>query len=320
MRRSTYADERGAWPVLGAVFAILAALTTTPRATAQDIDISLAPLFIAGDETRYDLASESTTKQVGVMFPGGAMTQSVNLEARILVRVLEVAEPRATVEVIYERLRVDFDAPDLGISPVFDSEALEDASDGVLAATIGPIVGAPIVLTVAAEAHDGFGAGEILIVDRPDSVPIDGEFGRLAAALVSPQAVEANLQAIFSTYAGEAPRRLGSQWRRDMSTDFVTDGGVVLRYAIDYVVQEVTDETARMSLEGEIALNPGGDGPFKRVEMIDSAVFGETGWNHAEGKLVSTETTSSMKLRFDQGPGGALRLESTTHETVERVR
>ncbi len=319
MKSPTASYLRNILPALALIPAIVL-LCAPSLAIAQEIDAPLTALFVEGDETRYDISTESTTKQVGVMFPGGAMTQSVEVDARVLCRAVEVGAERAIIEVTYERLRVAFDAPDLGISPVFDSEAPEADGDGVLRDTLGPIVGAPIMVEVASASHDTFEIGEIMVVTRPESVTTEGEFGRLAAAIVSPQAVRANLQSLFSTYSGEAIRQVGSRWRRDLGKEFVTDGGVALRFQVDYLVRAMDDQRATIGIDGKIDLGPRPEGPFKRVEMNESSVLGESAWNHVEGKLESSEVTSSMKLMFNQGPGGALRLESTTHEQIQRVR
>ncbi len=294
-----------------AAFAVclVGALSVAPVAAFAG-EVSLRPKFHKGDEFRYELdgLAHNTTK--GEMLPNGESKQVVAQATRIVFKVVEVSEQEATIEAVYERIKMDVKAPLPGMTPVFDSnDAAEKDAGNALAPVLRPIVGATITLKVSL-------GGAILDVKAPKASATPSQFGALASQFLDPAVVKTNFGMIFTLHNESGVADVGAKW--SVTEDQPLGSGASLSEKFDMTLTGVEGDLAKVSVEGSSELKISA-GPMQGAKTEASSIKGIAEWDTGVGMLRSLEVKSSMRISATPQEGMVLVLESERAQSLRRV-
>ncbi len=288
---------------------LFAALSLAPGAASAG-EVGLRPKFHKGDAFRYaiDGLAHNTTK--AEMLPDGQSQQVVSQETRVSFKVVEVSDQDATIEAVYERIKMDVKSPMPGMPPAFDSDEPAEKDEGnTLAPVLRPIIGATITLKVAL-------SGAITEVKSPRPGEAAGQFGALAGQFLDPGVVKSNFAWIFSLRNESGVAEVGSRW--SVVEEQTLSPGASLAEKFDLTLTAVEAEAAKVSLEGSSNLKVTG-GQMQGAKTEDSSIKGAAVWDTGLGMLRTLDVKSFMRISAQPQEGMVLVLETDRAQSLRRL-
>lgn len=221
-----------------------AAAATLFTACKSDKAIDLKFRLPQGEVVYYTSDMKQTINQT-VM--GNAMTVQQDMLFRMAYKVLSVEGTNRTVEIAYDRIKMETDA--MGQKIKFDSQ--DSTGNNPQLAMLSGLVGKPFQMTVSE-------AGKVLSVSGFDAV-LNGMTGdptdpRAAAArqqldqMFSDEAVKEMLSQSTDIYP-EQMVKPGDTWTRTHTTSM---GPISMEVANTYKLESATDKTANVSVNATI--------------------------------------------------------------------
>lgn len=317
-------------------------------AVARQTTADLRPKFEKGQETRYrmDIASEGVTespdpeadpladpkgtpsapgkandrKGMGTIRVTQKMTQSLGLR----FRVVNVDAPKtATVELIYDSLRVSMDGPEGKLD--FDSDAKPApgarpagkkpaapspgaAADSSPAANLSRVVGSTLTLTIDKDGNiTKVSGGEGLVPSTP---------GDPSSTLVTPAGVKELWGPIFTMRKASGSASVGEKWK---TTDTM-DASPLGRFSIttESVLKSMSGPTASVDFKGTITPAVESAGGLMGFQVKDSTHDGSYRWDTGRGMLQSLDMTQVVEVEGG-AQGFRFSSKSTTKTSVKRV-
>lgn len=278
----------------------LVAMLLTAGTHAQPIN--LRPKFEKGDQVRYRMVLDSTS-----LIRMGADTdqqkQQMKQEIRFLLRVVEApAEKDATVELVYEALKIKVTSP-MGDGE-FDSDKPRDQDAGnMLAPTLRPVVGTVLTLTVDPD-------GNIKSVTGGEGILNAG----IAAQLGQASGVRQLFGGIITPKRAPGAVKVGESWE---NVDLI-DSGMMgsFKMTTKHTLKSATASAAELTFAGRIEM--GSEAPASGFKINSSKYDGQYTWDLTHGRLEQMKSAQSVKMEGDSG-GMSLSMDSDATMTVTRI-
>ncbi len=296
-------------------------------------DVDLRPKFRAGQQTRY--VFEQTSKNQVSSLDGGAETdqkQEQNNRIGLVVKVVESGEAGATVQVVYESIKVsiksgdevmEFDSQKIAKKPAAappagrpdaDADPLGAIGDldagGMLGLIVGPMVGTTI--TVKTDHN-----GAITSVSGGESLGggLGGLGGAGAGLVPSPRPV-ANWLGVG--VGGKSSARVGETWTSTDAMNGTPVGAFTMKTT--HTLRSASGGMANLAFQGRIEppseSSAPGDAGASAGQVKSAAYSGTYVWDTRGGALANMDTRMSVVL--DGGVMGARARISA--DTTVRVR
>lgn len=279
-------------------------------ATALAGESNLRPQFKAGEEARYEMNGMSQNVTKAAMLPDGEMKQLVTQQYRVNFKVLDVQQDFASIEAVYEHIKVDVKSPSPGMTPSFDSaQPVATDADNSLAPFLRPIVGAKITMKVAA-------SGEILDVTPPELQMQSGPLSTIAMQFIDATAVKSNFAMIFSCGNQSGIAEKGAVW--DTVEEHLLAPGASMTKKLTYTLSESDGSTATMSILGMSELKITG-GQMQGAKLEDSKINGLAKWDLSTGMLKSADIKNFMRISAEPQPGMPMTIEADQARSLRRV-
>ena len=296
---------------------LLPALLMLPAlASAAD----LTPKFRAGDESRYSFISESRQKSAHVGVREVSATTSMN--ARLRVKVLSADAPKenadaaaaaggATVELVYERIVINAEAP-MGRLDIDTDAIAESAKDTSPARALRAIIGKPVICAVSP-------TGELTTIDISAVTMPEGDAATMVQQTLSKEATADIIASIFMFRPTPGDSKVGDTWTRERAMQMHTGGGLQMNQV--YTIDELSTETARATLSGDITMKGGNPEIMAFMKLKRGAVSGFTLWDVAAGRASSVEFGSELDAE-DTNPamnGAVITTSVKTRQRLDRI-
>lgn len=324
--------------LIGMTMAALASVAGARQATAD-----LRPKFEKGQESRYrmEIGSESVTespdpeaepaadpatknvkpgtkpktaepKGMGTIKATQKMTQSLGLRFKV---VNVDAQKTATVELIYDSLKVAIDGPDGKVD--FDSSKKPAApaakspagsADPDRTSNLARVVGSTLTLTIDKDGNiTKVSGGEGLVPSSPDDP---------AGSLVSSAGVKELWGPIFTMRKSTGSASVGEKWKTSDTMDMSPIG----RFSIttESVLKSLSGGMANVEFKGVIAPAVESSAGLMGFQVKNSKHEGSYRWDTLRGMLSTLEMTQVVEIEGG-GQGFMLNSKSTTKTSVKRV-
>lgn len=326
---------------------LLAAPRALPAAIAQPADdpgpatrkpadrrIDLRPKFKLGDQIRYTMNIDTSSDVKSPSLPELDQKQVMRQEIGLLIRVVEAGDEGATIELVYERVKVaiesdaitaeyDSGAPGKSTRPSSRQPAKKPASPpsqdplspgglgdmddaDILAATMQGIVGS--VMTIKLDS-----AGNIVNVSGGGSLTPPGGVGAIGGQGGGSWLVASPGQSGFAN--------LGETWSTTS-----TLGGTPLgdfKMITNYTLRSASGGRANIAISGGIesnaSMSPGGGGGGGGAQIKDARYSGSYVWDTQLGQLREMQTTQSATVD-GSGMGVPMTMRTTSDVKVKKAR
>lgn len=329
-----------------------AAPKAPPAETGREVD--LRPRFRKGDQTRFIMTIDNTgelrepgqkpSKATPKPRPGKSKTpdpataglgeQTMKQEIGLLLRVKEAdPEKGATVELVYESLKVDLRSQDMEVS--FDSTkkpaskpaakpgdptASMPTEQDIVDAMLRPMVGTVITLELDAD-------GNITRTSGGSALSMSGMLSAMSGMTGSPMpsagAGGDALGSLFSIAKGRGSAAVGESWTTEDTLDNAVIGSFKLTNKT--TLKSHNRGIAELAFSGKIS--PGSQsspGPLSGAAQVKESDFtGQAQWDTQRGMLKSM--TSDQRIEMDatipDADAGqrAVNMTSRTKVTVKRI-
>jgi hypothetical protein len=288
----------------------------SPRERAARKTFDLRPKFVAGRETRYTLRLNSTNDVTGPGLEKGDGEQVMSQEIGLLMRVTSVTDDGATVQLVYESLKLKLRSPIADVD--FDSTRAATGGTGTPpspGASIDPV--ADVLNTMLARIP---GTTLTMVVDPSGAIVsvTGGEALALGTSLGLPNLNVAGASGTGLNWVGNPAsgvdlenRAVGDTWSyRDALTGtpvgsftmhtthrFRSVAGSMATFAFDGRV-----ESASQSTQPPPAAHAGAPG-ISGAQVKDSRYEGSYQWDLRAGELAEMESSQHVVM---EGVSGGL--------------
>lgn len=316
-------------------------------AESRSGEVDLRPRFRKGDQTRFIMTIDSSgqTADVQATPPGRgkrpgtpaksatpAADQTMKQELGLLLRVKEAdPEKGATVELVYESLKVEMRTPDLEVS--FDSTrkpappAAPSQSPGaampteqdIVDAMLRPMVGATITMQIDPD-------GNITSTSGGSALSMAGMLSAMAGLTGGPMPAATGgdaLGSLFSVAKGRGSAAVGESWTTEDTLDNSLIGS--FRISNKTTLKSHARGLAELAFEGR--LDPGSQAApgllSGSAQIKESDFTGRATWDTQRGMLKSmtSEQRTVMDAAIPDTETGQrdVSMTSRTRVTVKRV-
>lgn len=286
-------------------------------ASAQDTPpsedrVDLAAQLTAGDEQSYTFRTE--TKQSMAVGAAPPQMQGSEVESLLRTRVREVdAEGVATVQFVYERMKVNVGSPNGNFE--FDSEwpIARDAGNPI-APAVRHLVGKSIVARIDAE-------GQLLDMQPIDTTGADPNVARMMADLVNPESFRQLVVLLYGLKSDPSTAGVGETWS---SQNALPSGMGSMEITREFTLESVIAGKAYVNIGGGIELvvdpslpkQPGAE----FLEWKGGTVDGRVVWDSRNGRLDKVEVGTEINAA-DSNPayqGNVLTVTITSKSALTR--
>lgn len=291
----------------------LAGLSAPAR--AQDSEgqtIDLAAQFTIGDEQSYTFRTDS--KQSMILGANPPQMSGSEVESLMRTKVREVgAEGVATVQFVYERMRVKVASPNGNFE--FDSEwpIARDAGNPI-APAVRQLVGKSIIAKVAAD-------GSLVELQPIDPTGMDPATARTMSELVNPDSFTQLLQLLYGLKSDPSSAAIGEMWVKESS---LPSGMGSMKVTREFTLESTIANKAYVNIGGDIALIIDPTMPRKPgtefLEWKSGDVEGRVVWDAQNGRLEKAEVGTEINAT-DSNPqyqGNVLTVIITSKSSLTR--
>ncbi len=279
-------------------------------ATAFAADANLRPKFKVGAESRYEINGMSRNVTKAAMLPNGEMAQVVTQNSRVAFKVTEVTKDFATIEAVYEHIKMDVKSPSPDMTPSFDSDQSADKdANNSLAPVLRPIVGAKIMLKISLN-------GEIMDVKAPDLKAQAEPLNSMAMQFVDPKSVKSNFAMIFSCHNESGVAEKGAVWTNVEEHQLAP--GATLTQKLTFTLTSIEANIANLAITGVADLKISG-GQMQGARLEESKINGVALWDSSVGMLKSADTKNFMRITAEPQPGMTMTIEADLARAFRRI-
>ncbi|MCC6678969.1 MAG: hypothetical protein IT436_17730 [Phycisphaerales bacterium] len=338
-----------------AVFSAEPPPATTPE-SRSDREVNLRPKFRKGDQTRFIMTIDSTgqTRSADAAAPASkdrsrpdskkpakqaaaddkAEEQTMKQELGLLLRVKEAdPEKGATIELVYESLKVDLRSP--GMDVTFDStkKAAKPASktgsdpsasmpteQDMIEAMLRPMVGTTITMQVDADGNITSSSGGSALSMAGMLTAVNGLTG---SSLPGAGAGGDALGSLFTVAKGRGSAAVGESWTTSDTLDNSLIG--TFRITNKTTLKSHARGLAQLAFAGH--LEPGTQGSpgllSSTAQVKESDFTGDAAWDTERGMLKTM--TSDQRIVMDatvpdmDAGQRSVTMTSRTRVTVKRI-
>lgn len=267
--------------------------------------INLRPRFTKGQELRYTMRLDASTKLTGEEAPAG--NQRIEQDIGLVLKVRDVnGETGASVDLVYESLRFKLTQGDT----VMDFDSTKPArKDDPTDAMLRPIVGLTLELKIDKD-------GNITSVSGGEKLAA-GPGAMLANNFTGADVIRSLMGRVMTLRRGAGEASVGESWTdEDVIASMMGD----MKITTTTTLKSMNGATAVLGLRGVFGLTPaGGTTGLPSIAVKDSTYTGEAQWNTETGTLVSMTTRQTIAVEQALGDK-TLRSTNELTTTVRRVQ
>ncbi|NUQ67696.1 MAG: hypothetical protein HUU18_05395 [Phycisphaerales bacterium] len=267
--------------------------------------INLRPKFTKGQEIRYTMRLDASTKLAGEAAPGDG--QRIEQDIGLLLRVRDVSpETGASVDLVYESLKFKLTQGDT----VMDFDSTKPArKDEPADAMLRPIVGLTLELKIDKD-------GNITSVSGGEKLAA-GPGAMLANNFTGADVIRSLMGRVMTLRRGTGEASVGESWTdEDVIASMMGD----MKITTTTTLKSMNGATATLGLRGVFGLSPtGGTTGLPSISVKDSTYTGEAQWNTETGTLQSMTTRQTIAVEQTLGDK-TLRSTNELVTTVRRVQ